>query len=528
MKSNRYMKLVNVFVALGSFCYGYCASVISSTIGQPGWYIQFDLPQNGEPGYEGRTTNVIATANGLFSAGGAVGCIWMMIMGDYLGRKRNIQIGAFTTMFGAALQTGGATLAMFQAGRWICGMGIGTLVTVVPMYMSEMARPAARGWIVGHHAIFLVFGYMTSAWVSYGCYYATDVNMNFAWRFPLAIQCLPSLLLLIGGQFIPESPRWCVSQDKIEEGWNSLLKLRRDAEHDPDNTFIKEEFYQIREQILLDKTKLQQSGGGIWKAVLKRPSYRKRMFVGFLTQWGAEFGGPLVVNNYQVILYTNLGQTGGMPLLLAAVWLTTAAIWNPIGAWLHDKVNSRRKMYMTGFAGIVVTVSVEAALVAQFSSTDNKVGNGFAILFLFLYLLMQGMFCDTTMYIYVSEIFPTEIRAIGMGFSLFGQFASALILLQTAPIGFANVGWKYYLVIIIWSAFFIPVIYFYFPETAKLSLEEINAQFGDDVAVHINDVPYEQRKQLDEFIKSIDVIHLPEDEKANQDNVEDVEVNSKN
>lgn len=31
--------------------------------------------------------------------------------------------------------------------------------------------------------------------------------------------------------------------------------------------------------------------------------------------------------------------------------------------------------------------------------------------------------CDTTMYLYVSEIFPTEIRPIGMGFSLFGQFA---------------------------------------------------------------------------------------------------------
>lgn len=76
------------------------------------------------------------------------------------------------------------------------------------------------------------------------------------------------------------------------------------------------------------------------------------------------------------------------------------------------------------------------------------------------------------MYLYVSEIFPTEIRPIGMGFSLFGQFAgqynspapcilanrdlATLILLNTAPIGFADVGWKYYLVIICWSAAFIP------------------------------------------------------------------------
>lgn len=39
-------------------------------------------------------------------------------------------------------------------------------------------------------------------------------------------------------------------------------------------------------------------------------------------------------NNYAVLLYTNLGQTDYMPLLLSAVWLTTAGvIYNPLGAW---------------------------------------------------------------------------------------------------------------------------------------------------------------------------------------------------
>jgi hypothetical protein len=112
------------------------------------------------------------------------------------------------------------------------------------------------------------------------------------------------------------------------------------------------------------------------------------------------------------------------------------------------------------------------------------------------------------MYIYVSEIFPTEIRPIGMGFSLFGQFASTIILLQTAPIGMNNVGWKYYLVIIVWCIFFIPIVYFFWPETAGLSLEEISAKFGDDIAVHINDVPEEQRRELDEMLKGQDIVHM--------------------
>jgi nitrate/nitrite transporter NarK len=113
-----------------------------------------------------------------------------------------------------------------------------------------------------------------------------------------------------------------------------------------------------------------------------------------------------------------------MPLLLSALWLTTAGlIYNPGGAWLHDKVNSRRKMYMTGFIGIVITTSIYCAMVSLYAGTDNKAGNAIGVLFMFLYLAFQGTFCNTTMYLYVSEIFPTEIRSIGIGWSLFGQFA---------------------------------------------------------------------------------------------------------
>jgi nitrate/nitrite transporter NarK len=99
----------------------------------------------------------------------------------------------------------------------------------------------------------------------------------------------------------------------------------------------------------------------------------------------------------------------GMPLLLSAIWLTTAGkieeyaitlvskvnseiglIYNPLGAWLHDRVNSRRGMYITGFIGIIVTTSCLAAMTAEYAGTTNRVGNAFGILFIYLYLAFQG------------------------------------------------------------------------------------------------------------------------------------------
>ncbi|KAI6080306.1 sugar porter family MFS transporter [Hypoxylon rubiginosum] len=482
-QTSPYNRRVIAFAALGSLTYGYGASVIGSTIGQPGWYDFFALPQTGQPGYEQITTPVIATANGLLSAGAAVACLALTVTGDLYGRVRNLQAGCLLGILGGALQGGAASLAMFQAGRFIMGLCIGIMVTVTPMYLSEISSPLSRGWLVGHHAIFLVFGYMLSAWIGYGVYFAP--NRSFGWRFPLAFQVVPPLVLLLGSPSLPFSPRWLMSKSRNDEAW-AIIRRLRESPDDPDDVVAKEEFSQIQEQLKLDHQKLAPWGGNPWKAIFLKKSYRKRMIIGFLTQWGAEFGGPLIINNYAVILYQGLGQTGSMPLLLSAVWLTTAGvIYNPGGAWLHDKVNSRRWMFMTGFIGITIVTSCLAAMIACFAGTDNKAGNAMGVVFMFLYLTFQGTFCDTTMYTYISEIFPTEIRSIGMGWSLFGQFAATIILLQTAPLGFAAVGWKYFLLIICWSAVFVPIIYFYFPETAQLSLEEIEKQFGDEVAVPV-------------------------------------------
>lgn len=99
-------------------------------------------------------------------------------------------------------------------------------VTLVPIYIAEVAPPSTRGLLVGQHGkvplvldlilltshsctpgAFFLFGYTVAAWVSVGSFFNTG-QPEFQWRFPLAFQCLWPLLHLLFVLNLPESPRW--------------------------------------------------------------------------------------------------------------------------------------------------------------------------------------------------------------------------------------------------------------------------------------------------------------------------------
>ena len=67
---------------------------------------------------------------------------------------------------------------------------------------------------------------------------------------------------------------------------------------------------------------------------------------------------------------------------------------------------------------------------------------------------------------------------------MFNQFAAQIVVLVAGPIALNAIGWKFFLVLICPTAVYIPVIYFFFPETRQRSLEDINEQFGEKTAVH--------------------------------------------
>lgn len=226
----------------------------------------------------------------------------------------------------------------------------------VPLYQSEVAPPHSRGVLVGIHGVWICCGYSTAGWVGYGCYYYTTA---FQWRFPLAVQCFAPVLLLAGLWFIPESPRWrtyprapcpqplvhpeyanlnpVALRDRHDDAYRVIEYLHRDPD-DPDQMLAKEEYYSMRRQIEMDRAK----GNGSYKELFTVPANRRRVFLGFMTLFGAQCTATIVINNFGIILYTNLGYQPPTTLAFTAGWVTVCIGGNAVTALFVDRVGRVR------------------------------------------------------------------------------------------------------------------------------------------------------------------------------------------
>lgn len=451
---NTYNLYVVIFVALGTISTAYGLAIIGSTVGQPNFYTYFNLAPAGEPGYD-HTTNIIGALNGVNSAGAIIGCLSNAYTADKFGRKYSMLGGCVILIVGGALCSGAVSIGMFIVGRIIAGIGAGILACVVPMYQSEVSTAETRGAMVAITGIMYALGYSLAGWLGFACFHmkATDPAAQFAWRFPLAFQCVFPVILLAGAGFVPFSPRWLLQQNRRAEALDIVKKLHARPD-DPDHIKAKQEFFLIEKQYEADAQMLQRR----WE-IFRTAANRRRALVAFLLMWGDQFLGIFVMTNYGVLIYASLGFKGDIPLLLNACWTTFTIIGNTWTAFFVDRFG-RRTFMLIGSIGCIVSVIFLCALTASFLDTTNKAGLRAAVFFIFFYIFWWCFFIDATQYIYVAEIFPNHLRSQGVALGLSAFYLASEVTLVGAPVALNKIGWKFYLVLIIPSFFYIILIYF--------------------------------------------------------------------
>ncbi|KAI9667910.1 MAG: hypothetical protein M1821_000730 [Bathelium mastoideum] len=457
-----------VFLATGGFLFGYDSGIITSTISQDQFIAYFSNP----------STTVQGGIVSAFQGGAILGTIINLFTGNMWGRKRAIAVGSAIACLGCAIQAGAVKMVMLMIGRFIAGMAVGMLTSVVPMYAGELSEAKHRGILSGLLQWMLSWGFLVAQWLGYGCSFS---NSPFQWRFPLAFQCIPAILLVSGVWFLTESPRWLMEKDRHEEARTVLYKLHADGTPEKDE-YIELEYREIRDVIAADRLNSTTT----WSSIVTRPSWRKRLLLGCGVQALGPLSGINVINYYGPQIYKILGFSNQTSLMIIGISGALSIVYCTIGLWLLDRVG-RIKPLIVSAAGLAASLVVNAALSQHLDpSNGNLLRAMVAMNFVFsLFYTPLGIIS----WVYPAEIFPVEIRNQGNSITTFTNWTLNLIFAQFSPGALKNIGFRYFYVFFVFNLCAMLAYIFFYPETKGKTLEQMDEMFGDQLIPHALEDP---------------------------------------
>ncbi|KAI5787090.1 general substrate transporter [Geopyxis carbonaria] len=443
----------SVFVSLGVFLFGYDQGVMSGIITGPYFKDYFNQPTRAE----------IGTMVAILEVGAFISSLIVGRVGDVIGRRRTILYGSIIFVTGGALQTFASGMPTLVVGRIIAGLGVGALSTIVPVYQSEISPNHNRGMLACVEFTGNIVGYCSSVWVDYFCSF---IESNYSWRLPLFMQCIMGSLLMFGSLIICESPRWLLDNDHDEEGIVVLANLHGGGDVHAERP--REEFREIKMSVLIMRSEGERSYGEMWSR------YRKRLLIAMSAQGFAQLNGINVISYYAPLVFEQAGWVGRSAILMTGIngLIYTASTLPPW--WLVDRWG-RRPILLSG--GIVMCLSL--ATISYWIYMDVHYTPTMVVVFVIIYNAFFGYSWGPIPWLYPPEIMPLSIRAKGASLSTATNWAFNWLVGEMTPILQEWIGWRLYLIHAFSCACSVVVVYFLYPETKGVALEDMDAVFGD-------------------------------------------------
>ncbi|KAI1822002.1 general substrate transporter [Xylaria intraflava] len=401
-----------------------------------------------------------------YNLGCFLGAVVSIFISDRLGRRRMIMLGTAIMVVGAALQASATTLPHLIVGRIITGIGNGGNTSTVPTWQSETSRSHKRGKLVMIEGALITGGITISYWLDLGFSFAPS---SVAWRFPIAFQLVFCIFILSIVWNLPESPRWLILKNRDQEAREVLAALSDTTIDDP---YIEDEFLAIKETVIeMSKGKFSD----LFKMTKDREFHRTML--GYVNQVFQQISGINLITYYAAVIYNGLKLSGFLSRLLAALNGTEYFIASWPAVYLVDRVG-RRKLMLFGAAGQAAAMASLAGA-ASLTGTDNppKAPSVAVIALLFVFNTFFAIGWLGMTWLYPAEIVPLKIRAPANALSTSANWIFNFLVVIITPIAFNNIGYKTYIIFAVINAFMVPSVYFFYPETAYRSLEEMDTIF---------------------------------------------------
>lgn len=392
---------------------------------------------------------------------------------DRFGRRYPICGGSLVIILGSVLQAAAQNYGMFVAARFLVGFGLGIVSVAAPPLLSEVAYPTHRGKLVSFYLCSWPLGSLIAAWVTFGTFKMTNA---WAWRLPSLLQCTFSVIQAVLSLFAPESPRWLIYQNRTQEALDILVKYH--GHGDPHSELVKFEMAEISATLEMEKLQ-RKSRWGEW--ISTRGNIHRlllALYIPAMMQWS----GNALISYYLSIILKSIGITNSRTQLIIngclSIWGFGIAV---IFATLIDKAG-RRRLWLSGMSGMLLSYIVWTicSAINQETNFEHKGYAAAVIAMIFMYQLFYHV-CSPVATTYIMEVVPYSLRSkASMMYQLSGNLASVYNSFAN-PVAMKAITWKYYIVWVVVLAVHLVVMYFYFPETKGLGLEEVAVIFdGQD------------------------------------------------
>ena len=443
MQMNSYLVRSSVVAALGGLLFGFDTAVISGVTAA--LKVQYAL-----------TPLTLGFTVSAALVGTILGAMFGGIPGDRYGRRASLMITGVLYLVSAIGCGFALDWSWLVAARFIGGLGIGASSVLGPMYIAEIAPPASRGKMVGLFQFNIVFGILLAYFSNY-----VVGSMGFGdaeWRWKLGVAALPAALfcLLLAG--IPESPRWLAQKGRTAEA-EQVLRSTGDPNYRKD---LDEIVASVR------TTKTGPASGG------ERLFQRRYLFPIFLAVSIGMFNqlsGINAILYYLNDIFAAAGFTKVSGDLQSVAVGGTNLLFTVIAMSVIDRLG-RKKLLLIGAAGTSLALAGVAAIFL--SGTHQDLLLWCLVAFIGFFAFSQG----AVIWVYLSEVFPTLVRAKGQSLGSFTHWAMNAAISFTFPaLAEISRGAPFVFFALATAVQFFVVLTMY-PETTGYTLEEMQSRMA--------------------------------------------------
>jgi len=474
-KNSLYLIVISFISTIGGFLFGYDTAIISGC--NSFLQEQFQL----SPAMLGW---VVSSA----LLGTIAGCVISGIVTDRIGRKNSLILAAFSLMVSAIgsmlvpqflgeVAHGWLNSTLNNAFTWLIvfrligGIGVGITSVVAPIYISELTPPENRGKMVSIYQLSITLGILLAFlidWIVLN--HAGDaagvvsnekagffkwIFVEELWRGMFGTEIPIAMLFFFLLFSIPESPRWLVTKNRIDEAQKIMVRVGGEKQ-------AKREIEEIVE--------LNQAKKGSIKDLFT-PMLRRPFLIGVLLPMFSHLSGIAAIMYFAPNIINESIQSVESSFLGAVLVGIVNSAFTFI-AILNIERFGRRRLLLIGVIGAFLSLAGIGLLFA--------LGSKYVIIPLLFYVASFAFSYGPIVWVIISEIFPTNIRGLAVSMGSFSLMVTGFFITLTNPIFFETImpSGTFFL----YAALTLPAIWFiwkYVPETKGKSLEQIQKCWRD-------------------------------------------------